>query len=74
MQLEVYLPRLAEPIVTTVEVAWVHTKTDIEKVKEFLYVMGVKFLDIDPLDRGKILNYIRESITSGKQQKIEWID
>ena len=74
LKLEVHLPELAEPIVSTVEVAWVHTKTDIEKDKEFLYVMGVKFIDIDPLDRGKILSYIRESITSGKQQKIEWID
>ena len=74
LQLEIRLPGLIEPIAATAGVVWVHTKTDMQKERDFLYVVGIHFTEIDPVNRGKILNYVRRRIADGEQEEIKWID
>ena len=74
LQLEIRLPELPEPIAATAEVVWVRAKTDMQKDRDFLYIVGIHFTQIDPLDRGKILNYVRRRIAEGEHEEIKWID
>ncbi|UCC95945.1 MAG: PilZ domain-containing protein [Candidatus Omnitrophota bacterium] len=70
LSLEIYLPGFVEPIVATGEVVWVHRKEDLE----LPYSVGIKFITIDLVDRGKILSYIRQKIVENKSPEISWID
>ena len=56
LEVEIYLPEITKPIVVTGEVRWLDNKDDAE----YPFVVGVKFAEIDQLDRGKLLKYIRE--------------
>lgn len=70
LELSLHLPEQNKPIVTTGEVVWMREKNDIK----LPYTVGIKFIKIDPFDRGKILNYIRQRITENKPLEIKWID
>ena len=74
LQLEIHLPKLTESIAATAEIVWIRAKTDIEKDRDFLYMVGIHFTEIDPLNRGKILNYVRHRIADDKQEEVKWID
>jgi c-di-GMP-binding flagellar brake protein YcgR len=74
LQLEVHLPQLIESITATAEVVWVRPKTDMQKDRDFLYIVGIHFTEIDPLNRGKIINYVRQRIVEGEQEEVKWID
>lgn len=70
LELEISLPKQDKPVVVTGEVVWLNTRDDVD----FPFVIGVKFNNIDPFDRGKILKYITQKIRDGELVEIEWID
>lgn len=70
LELEISLPKQDKPVAVTGEVVWLNTRDDVD----FPFVIGVRFNNIDPFDRGKILKYITQKIRDGELVEIEWID
>jgi c-di-GMP-binding flagellar brake protein YcgR len=71
IELELFLPKGTKPIRATGKVSWVEVR---KGHIEFQYMVGIKFIDIDPFDCGKVLNYIRKKITSKTTDEVDWID
>jgi c-di-GMP-binding flagellar brake protein YcgR len=61
LELELKLPEEAVPIQAQAEVVWCARFRD-----DGHYEVGCRFIQIDPLDRGKIIRYIHEGL---KQRK-----
>ena len=70
IELSLYLLDEKEPVVAQGEVMWLRERDDIK----FPYIVGIKFVDIKPFERGKILNYIRQRIVDNKPSEINWLD
>lgn len=70
LELSISIPNQESPIQATGEVTWLHERKDMKSP----YVVGIKFIKIDPFERGKILNYIRKRVTENKPADIKWID
>ena len=70
VELSLSIPEQESPIQATGEVVWLREKKDMKAP----YSVGIKFIKIDPFERGKILNYIRRRVTENKPVDIKWID
>ena len=70
LELEIWLPRQVDSIRAVGEVVWVRESQDVT----FKYIVGIQFVEIDPLQRGKILNYVRKRVVHHRSDDISWID
>jgi len=70
LDLAIYLAESSLPIPATGEVVWLANKKD----QYFPYVVGIKFIKINPADQEKILNFIHKKFTSSSSSDINWID
>ena len=70
LELEISLSRSSKPIRATGEVVWVN---EIEGFN-LQYMIGIKFIKINPSEGSKIYNYIWEKIEGKKSDQIGWID
>lgn len=70
LELEITLPGVNEPVKASGEVVWFQVRNDAD----YPFVVGIKFINIDPFERGKILNYIRKRIEEKSGPDIEWLE
>lgn len=69
LDMQISLPKMPKAIKAVGKIVWV---SDSGKL-QFPYIMGIHFIDIDPLDKGKILNYVKSSASDG-ESGVQWID
>jgi c-di-GMP-binding flagellar brake protein YcgR len=70
LDLEIWLPRQTQSIRAIGKVVWVSQTSDVR----FKYAVGIQFIEIDPFERGKILNYVRKRVVHPSSDDISWID
>lgn len=63
-------PKFLRPILATGRISWIEEA----KKGEFKFLMGIKFIEIEPLDYDKLIKYIRQRTQEGKHPEIKEID
>lgn len=69
LEIGIYIAEYKEPIAATAEVVWLRKRADIR----YPFLVGVKFIKIDLLDRQKLRSYIRRNSGGGISKEIKWI-
>lgn len=69
LELEIHILEFKKPIVATGEVVWLRKRNDIK----YPFLVGVKFIKIDLLDRRKLHNYICGISKDGISRDVKWI-
>lgn len=70
LDLQIHSPKFLRPILATGQISWIEEA----KKGEFKFLMGIKFIEIEPLDYDKIINYIRQRAREGIPPEIKEID
>lgn len=70
LDLKIFFTDVKEPVTALGEVVWV---TTIETPRSGCKV-GIKFVKIDSISRGKIINHIRQMMVEQGVKDVEWID
>lgn len=63
IELEVFIPSTKEPIRAKGQVAWQEDKSQINEIGKRTFVTGVKFLEIEDMDKYKLVDYINNHLT-----------
>jgi Tfp pilus assembly protein PilZ len=69
VSLEILITTVSKPIIATGQVIWVK-KTDNA---EFPYMVGIKFIKIDSLDRCRLITYFHKLIEEGRLDEMYWL-
>lgn len=69
LELEIYIAEYKEPIVAISEVVWLRKRNDIR----YPFLVGVKFIKIELLDRQKLRTYIRKISEGGTSTDVRWL-
>jgi c-di-GMP-binding flagellar brake protein YcgR len=70
LELDISLPHTSKPIRATGEVVWVNEVDDFN----VQFMIGIKFIKINPSEGSQIYNYIWEKIEGKESGEIGWID
>lgn len=69
LELEIHIPESKKPIVAVGEVVWLRKREDVR----YPFLVGVKFIKIDILDRRSLHNYIRNISRNDTSTDVQWL-
>lgn len=69
LELQIYIDDSEKPILAIGEVMWLQKRDDIR----YPFLVGIRFKNIDVLDRGKLRSYIWEISRGRGSSDVKWI-
>ena len=69
LELEIDSEEIGGHIKATGEIRWIRKKEDIH----YPYEIGIAFININPADRDKLINYVKERSKDRGPGKIDWL-
>lgn len=69
LELQIYIADSKKPILAIGEVMWLQKRDDVR----YPFLAGVRFKNIDVLDRGKLRSYISEISKGRGSSDVKWI-